>query len=552
MFVVSGTRPRWLAPPRFGHYIGPPMRRSVFSALLASDPRVRGFFPRDFTEEVAWDAAATQASARRMSAELLAEIARQSRSLPPSAARDRHIANLAEPGTSVVVTGQQVGLFGGPLYTLHKAATAVARARWLAERTGRPCVPLFWLQTEDHDYAEVRTVTVLAPDSPVTLELPPEPEPTRVSIAHRLVPAAIDEPCRKLESALGSLPHAAEVLALIRTHYVPGRSLAAAFAGVIAAVFREEGLVLFDPRTPAVAMAAAPLLSQVLAEHPRLCAALEARCQAIRDAGCDVQVPPRKDTSLMFFHPNGSDGARHRLVSCEGGFVTPEGPVDAATLVALLETDPLRFSTSALLRPLVQDRLLPTAAYIGGPAEVSYFAELAPVYEALNVTMPMVASRVRLRLVDPTVRSLLERLGISPGDVERPKDVLLTSIAARGRGESTEALSERLMGAVQKELDALDALDITDLAGPIRRARETCSKALFGLAGKVERALAERDRVLVDRVDRVASALYPGEVPQERAYGFLAIAARVGIEALARAVLGAAASFDPKPKDVFL
>src|SRR6185369_16560382 len=107
-----------------------------------------------------------------------------------------------------VVTGQQVGLFGGPLYTLHKAATIVARARWLAERTGRPAVPVFWLQTEDHDYAEVRTVRTLAPDGPVTLALPEESEATRISVAHRLVPEAIDSTFRALEAALGSLPHA--------------------------------------------------------------------------------------------------------------------------------------------------------------------------------------------------------------------------------------------------------------------------------------------------------------------------------------------------------
>jgi bacillithiol biosynthesis cysteine-adding enzyme BshC len=529
------------------------MRPSVFTTLLAGDPVVRGFFPRDFRDEAAWVASAEAASTRRLRPEILSDLRRQSRALPPSAARDRHVALLAEPGTSVVVTGQQVGLFGGPLYTLHKAATIVARARWLAVRTGRPSIPIFWLQTEDHDYAEIRKVATLAPAGPVTLALPAESEATRTSVAHRFVPDAIENTFSELEAALGSLPHASAVLALLRTHYVPGCSLAAAFAGVIAELFRDEGLVVFDPRTPAVAKASAPLFARVIAEHPRLCAALEARCQAIQDAGCEVQVPSRPGTSLLFFHPRGEAGPRYRLVAGGAGFETPVGGVDTATLLALLEREPLRFSTSALLRPLVQDTLLPTAAYVGGPAEVSYFAELSPIYEALDVTMPVVAPRARLRLLEPTVRSLLDRLGIAAVAVETKKDALLVALAARGRGERTDAaLAARLVDPLHRELDALETLGLHDLVAPIRRAREACAKTLEGLASKVERALAERDRVLVERVDRVTAAIHPNETPQERAYGFLAIAARVGIAPMIRAILDAAGAFDPNPRDVLL
>lgn len=529
------------------------MAESVFAALLASRPGAKGLLPWTFAEEAAWLAAAERARERRLSSSLLDEIARQSALLPRSDARDRHIERLARPGATVLVTGQQVGLFGGPLYTLHKAATAIARARYIEERTGSPCIPLFWLQTEDHDYAEIARVTVSTPAGPITLALPPESEPSRVSVAHRRLPPEIESLALSLEDALASLPHATEVANLVRRHYVPERPIATAFAALVADLWNHEGLVVLDPRVLPVSRLASSLFRRVLEEHASLTTDLVARVALLRNLGCQEQVKCRTDASLLFFHPRGPEGPRYRLVRSGEGWETPEGSVSHSTLVDLAEREPLRFSTSALLRPLVQDALLPTCAYIGGPAEVSYFAQLPPVYERIGIPMPLIAPRARLRLVDATTRSLLSRLGLEPADTDEPRAALLRRCSVRNdvltRGDDVRS---RLLSPLERELAALAAAGVPELANPIRRTQEACARAIAKLAEKVDRAAIENDRVTAERVDRVLSALCPGGVPQERAYSALSMAARVGPAPLTRAVLAAATSFDPAVRDVIL
>lgn len=531
------------------------MRPSVFSALLSESPEALRLLPSRFREESAWDAASKRASGAErgesgVASDVLEEIRRQSRALPFPDAREDELERLSQPRASVVVTGQQVGLFGGPLYTIYKAATAIERARSVEARTGCPCIPVFWLQTEDHDYAEIASVTVATPSGPATFRLPADPEPSRISLAHRAVPPEIEVALVAAERALAPLPYAGDVLRLLREHYVAGRSLAAAFGGLMTELFRDEGLVVFDPRVPVVARAAVPLFTRILEEHDAIAALLAARCEAIRGAGLEVQVPVRPDASLLFFHARGVEGARYRLIRKGSGFETPGGPVTLDELLRTLHEEPLRFSTSALLRPLLEDVILPTCAYVGGPAEVSYFAELPPLYQRLGVTMPLIAPRARLRILDASTRSLLERLGISGADVETPRDALLARVARRHEGGSAADIEARLLAPLARELDALGALGLRDLGDPIQRARETCSRAVAKLAGKVERMLNERDEVAVDRVDRVRLALFPDDRPQERAYGFLALAAKIGIEPLIRNIMAAARSLDPSVRDV--
>jgi bacillithiol biosynthesis cysteine-adding enzyme BshC len=528
------------------------MAESVFAALLSGRPEALRLLPGRFADPEAWRSAAEVAATRAVAGPLLEELARQSAGLPRCEARERNLELLGRAGTSVIVTGQQVGLFGGPLYTLHKAATAIARARMVTELSGLACVPLFWLQTEDHDYAEIAQVTVGAPSGPVTLALPADPEPCRIAVAHRCVPDEVTALLDRMADALAPLPHAGAVLEVLRAHYVPGRPLALAFAGLLAELWRGHGLVILDPRGPAVAHLAAPLMKRALDEHEAIAADLSARAEMIAKAGCSEQVHTRADASLVFFHPEGSTGPRYRLVRRGQAWETPAGPVSRQTLDDLLVQDPLRFSSSALLRPLLQDALLPTCAYVGGPAELAYFAQLPPVYARLGVLMPLIAPRARLRVIDGTTRSLLGRLGLTAADVDLPRAALLARVAAdTNASRDVQALRARLLGALEQELGALSALGFEQLADPIRRTRDTCAAALNKLADKVEQAALERDHVACERIDRVIAALRPEGEPQERAYGFAALAARAGTDALLRAILEGAAPLDPGVRDVY-
>ncbi|HVR63066.1 MAG TPA: bacillithiol biosynthesis BshC, partial [Polyangia bacterium] len=300
------------------------MRRAFSSSYLAGEPAARAFIPAEFRDGATRVAAARAAAKRAAAPGLIAALREQDARLPDSAARRRHVELLAGGGCAVVATGQQVGLFLGPLYSFYKAASAVAVARAIAAESGVPCVPLFWLQTEDHDFAEIAGCTVAGTDgAPVTLSLRTDggdrSDDGRVSIAHRALGDEVAALLDALGEALPAGDAATEVLALLRAHYRPGRSLAGAFAGVMATLFADEGLVVLDPRHPAVSAHAAPIYERVLSRHAAVERALNAQCARLRDAGFDEQIVPRPDCSLLFFHPRGAAGPRFRLQRAPDG-----------------------------------------------------------------------------------------------------------------------------------------------------------------------------------------------------------------------------------------
>ena len=500
--------------------------------------------------------ARTVARARRpVAPEVHRVLVAQNARLAPSPARDAHLEALRS-GAAAVVTGQQVGLFLGPLYTLYKAASAVVLARALAEQTGAPVVPVFWLQTEDHDLPEIASAAVPSRAQVTTLALPIDAA-NRIAIAHCRLPAEIDGCLDALAEALSPgtgasdgapSPHTAEHLARLRRHYRPGAAWADAFAGVLAELFAPEGLVMIDPRDPALAAQVAPVHARALAEAEPIAAALIANnAELVRD-GFATAVHVRPGAPLSFFHPDGAEGPRVRLEPAPGspgssdGFVEcgrPASPVHRrAELAAALAADPMRFSTSALLRPIVQDALLPTAAYVGGPAEVAYFAQLPPLYRAYGRAMPIVVPRSRFRIVDERAHRLLGRLGLTVADAERPEPELLARL--RRPGPSGADVCDRLLAPFARAHGELAATTASpEIARAMARTLVSVERAIGKLAGKVERAALYQDASLVDAVRRLRALLAPDGAPQERVLALAGFAARGGDRAITARVLAA-------------
>ncbi len=517
------------------------MARPFSSSFLAGDARAAPFLRADFRDEAARAEHVRRASARRASPALLSALAAQQRALPKSAARERALEQLARGGTAAVVTGQQVGLFLGPLYTVYKAATAIAAARALTAQTGTPCVAVFWLQTEDHDFPEIQQCRVLSPHGePLTLSLQDGETGAgadRVSVKHRRLGPSVEAQLLLLESTLRELPHAAEALRLLRAHYRPQATLAEGFAGTLAELFAEEGLLFLDPREPEVAALAAPLHARAVAEREAISAALHERARALEAAGFEVQVHVREGSPLSFFHPHGPRGPRCRLDPTPEGFalVGLEGAVSREALAAAAKAEPLCFSSSALLRPVIQDALLPTAAYVGGPGEANYFAQLPPLYPLFDLPVPMFLPRARFRVVEPRVRALLETLQLRPEDAEQPAEALLARTASRVPGDgklpAPGAVRDRIWAETERALGELDALGPALDEGTrdaVLRTRKTVARALERFTRRYERALLTRDEVRVQRLARLRAALYPDGAPQERVYGLPGYLARSG------------------------
>jgi len=551
-------------PPRVG--------RSFSSSFLSGDATARAFFPRDFRDQAARIACARAAAARRIAPAALEVLSEQQARLPPSRARDEQLAALAAGETAVVVSGQQVGLFLGPLYTFYKAASAIAVARALQAEAGVRCVPLFWLQTEDHDFAEIAGCTVSserADGRPTRLALPDEaPHEARRSVAHRQLGPEIGGLLDELAGHLGEGAPARAVMALLRAHYVAGRPLATAFAGALAQVFTEEGLLFLDPRDARIARAVAPLYRRALEDAPLIDRQLAGQAARLAQAGFDEQVPLRAGSPLLFVHRGGPEGPRFRLQRREaepdrparddGGDYVLAGTdevVSSREVVRHLEQEPLSCSTSALLRPLIQDALLPTAAYVGGPAEVSYFAQLMPLYPLFELPPPLVVPRARFRCVDARARRLLDQLGLAPDDLGRPPSELLAKLSvSRGTDAADPAALERLVrdeiAPRVAELAEAVARSRPELARSAARTRRSVAHVLDRLTARYGRALLDRDAVTRDRLTRLRHLLLPEGEPQERTYGWPSLAARVGAEPLRQHVFAALAEHGAFPTDL--
>ncbi|UJR83967.1 bacillithiol biosynthesis cysteine-adding enzyme BshC [Sandaracinus amylolyticus] len=440
-----------------------------------------------------------------------------------SAARRASLDALAR-GAVVVVTGQQLGLFLGPLYTLWKTVSTIRLARQLSAR-GIAAVPLFWMQSEDHDWDEIRTVRWLGAEGMREASLPErDASGARSSIAHARFGAEIDAVLEALD--LRRTEHGAWLHALLAEHHRPGASLPDAFGAVLTTLFEPYGLLTLQPRDPALAALAAPIHRRALEAHETITARLVADAARLEAEGKRVPIPVRSDCALSFFHPEGPEGPRYRLAPRGDTFALSGAPrtLSRDELFARLEDTPLALSTSALLRPALQDHLLPTAAYVGGPSEVAYAAQLPPIYDALGLTMAPYVRRASYVVTSAEDRDALSTLDLTLDDLRRDDEAAL--VQRLGRGPLSEEL-ERLRATVRDGLASaragLEAID-PGLGKSTTKTEETIEHALAKLQSRAERANAARQNTRIATLRRVIAALRPGGAPQERVHALPSLA----------------------------
>jgi bacillithiol biosynthesis cysteine-adding enzyme BshC len=455
-------------------------------------------------------------------------LARQQEGRGATRAAERARA-LAGPGVTAVVTGQQAGLFGGPLFVLWKALGTIRIARRLEERRGRAVVPVFWVASDDHDFAEIRSTSLIDGGGTIrTLRYAPrrEPvgEPAWAIVLDDTVGALVEELGEALPPALGR----DETLAVVAESYRPGLTLSEAFARFVSRLLPE--LVVLDPADAALKRLVAPVLARELGEDsPTSRLALEAG-RALLAAGYHQQVPVRAGFLNLFAVVEG----QRRALALANGVVEVRGtrerwPVEEA--LRRLDADPGPWSPGALLRPLAQDALLPTAAYVGGPAEIAYHAQIAPSYPHFGIPRPALVPRPSLTLVEPPQARALdaERLGL--GDLVGDPEALV-SRWAREAYPDVEAVFARTRDAIEREMTsveaALGAHDPT-LRAATASARGRALHQVEGLHEKALRVLKKRDQGRAERLRRTRDALFPGGALQERGLGLVGALGRHGL-----------------------
>lgn len=505
----------------------------VVTGLRSGSGAINGFLPPLPRDAAGWQAVARQAArAERLPAAAVAALVERQRALGAGPASLAGAARLAEPGVFAVVTGQQPGLYGGPLLSFHKAAGALALARQLALTLGAPVVPLFWSASEDHDFDEGNQLTVLDRQGQAR-RFALDEHGDRRSVADLDVPSeSTDALHAEVAAALPETPRAAEALALLRRR--PEESYAAWSARCLLQVFGDQGLVVIEPRV------LAPWLGGAYAWLVRHGAAIrrEVRASAERltAAGLPAPVSGRPE-DLPLFLRTALGGPRLRLGVTEAGAVLHDGHPAGGSLDDLarrVEQQPLLASADVVGRVFLQDRILPVLAYVGGPTELAYLAQVAAAHRALGQPVPVAVPRPSATWVEARALETAEAFGLSleqvlggaaPGprpphpDVER----LLTDVR-----EALEA--HRRRAALLVEGGAVGA-------ARLRAALERLLAAWEHDVPKIQAGLRSDDERDSGRFERLRALVLPRGRPQERTLSILTPLSRYGLAGV-RAALG--------------
>jgi len=447
----------------------------------------------------------------------------QSRAFGCDSAADRNLDRLAA-GAVAIVTGQQVGLFGGPAYSFYKALGAVALAEQLTAQ-GIEAVPVFWLAAEDHDLAEVNHTWWLGRGGLERLELPGAPAGARVGDVP--LGAAI-APLVERAISLVEGPGADVLAAALRESYLPQETFCTAFGKLVARALAGRGLVLLDPLGAELHRLAAPIYRRALEESGELTGELLARNKLLEGAGFHAQVKVTEGSTLLFLIV---DGKRLPLQRRNGAFVAGGRTFPLCDLLKILDDAPERFSADALLRPVVQDGLLPTAGCLGGPAEIAYFAQAEVIYRRLLGRMPAVLPRPGFTLVEPPVQRLLRKYSLQVHDLFGGAQKLRTKMESawltKGLGKRFERGEKTLRGTLEKLREPVGKVDAT-LLGALENAQKKMLYQLGKLRARTARAEAFRAGVIDRHEKALLDALYPHRGLQERSLCLLPFFARHG------------------------
>ena len=441
-------------------------------------------------------------------------------------------------GAGVVVTGQQVGLFGGPLFTPFKAATAIARARQ-ATAAGRPHAAIFWLASEDHDFAEINHVTFPARRDLRKLVYSATPETARP-----VGSVVLDESITPLINQAWELLGSSDAMDALAEAYKPGRTFAQAFADFYAKVFSSQGLLILDAEGRDVHRMGAPVLRAAIERADEFHARLLERSRELEAAGYHVQVAVTGNStgaSSLLFLIDDRSGARVALKRLPETSAEPDGLWQAgrakysnSDILGILDTEPERISPSALLRPIFQDFLLSTSLTIGGPAEVAYFAQSAVLFERILGRMTPVQPRFSATLIEPAIGELLHQHELTPERVFAESQESLTQLLA---ARAIPIDGKRKLAAAGNALDAeleflLDWMGGLD-PGLGRSAATAASKMRYQM-NRLRRLAAnfqlQREVSLRRHAEAISQALYPEGGLQERLHGAAYYFARHGFE----------------------
>ena len=510
------------------------VRRFPWIRRLAADyaydfGAVAPFFSGDPADRSAWADAVVRAQAhdrRRPEIAAMLEAQQELRGAPPEAREAARL--LADPRCVAILTGQQAGLFGGPIFTLLKALTALKLAAQVSRDHGVPVVAVFWIDAEDHDWEEVRSCTVFDEEfAPRTIALPPRPSADPSPVASIKLDDSILPALHDLGGTLPPTPFRADLLAALERAYAPGGGMADAFGRWLEQVLGDRGLVVYDSSDAA----SKPLVSSVFARElsmPGQTARLASLAGSDLVArGYHAQVHAQDDSAALFR----LDGGRRAIRKHDGQFIIGDERLGVDALLKQATERPTSFSPNVLLRPVVQDTIFPTVCYVAGPNELAYLGQLRGVYQHFGVPMPLMYPRASATVLDAAAMRFLTKYklpleALQAQDEAALNDLLRAQIPPAVEESFAEA-AHTIEAQMNQLIAAIPALDPT-LEGATRSTLGRMQHDLETLHNKMIQAAKRRDETLRRQFMHARALAFPDGHAQERTIGFVSLLNQYG------------------------
>ncbi|MCX6564282.1 MAG: bacillithiol biosynthesis cysteine-adding enzyme BshC [Candidatus Aminicenantes bacterium] len=486
--------------------------------------KVDEFYNGDFRDFAAFERQTERVIARPLPRKLLAEVLiEQNQSYGCGSRTLGHIQKIAEEKACAIVTGQQVGLFSGPLYTIYKALTAIKLAEDLNRRGLGSYVPVFWLASDDHDLSEIDHIVLLDKDRRLENVRCPMPSgDAKIPASNVILPPDILDCLRRLVDVTRDSEFKAGIIEQLADAYRSGRSMVEAFARWMTRLFASSGLIFMDAGHPGLKALGRDVFYREIAEESPSTEAALATSEKLRQAGYDEQIHLHDRILNIFYAEQG----RRTIQRNAAGFEIKDPPqtFQKEKLLALATDKPFLFSPNVLLRPLYQDALLPTVAYIGGPGEIAYFAQMKGVYDRFELPMPVIYPRKSVTIVEKKIGHILKKYDLQIPEIWSKADHIIPEAAK-------DAIPESMNAALRLALSHLDQ-DFESLAREIA-AFEPTLKNSAGLAQgrmrqqwsflekKILQAAKKRNEIAVQQLRQAIDNLYPNRNLQERVFNIV-------------------------------
>lgn len=435
-----------------------------------------------------------------------------------------NIEKLSHAQGHAVVTGQQAGLFTGPLYTVYKALTAIKLSRQLKDKYQAEFVPVFWIESNDHDFDEVNHVNVLNfEDELIEVKYEPLGYKFGSPVKDVKIDENIGEVIGKLAKLLPETEFKDDVFNMLRNSYLPGLSFSQAFGKMMSFLFKDFGLILLDPSDHRLKRLMTPIVRREIESELETTSIVNRSGEKLRSLGYQAQIERSEQSTNIFVE---EDGTRRKLLFIDGKFVIDgvNRSLSSLEVIEMLHEQPWKFSPNVCLRPVVQDYILPTVAYVAGPAEISYFVQLRDLYEYMGVEMPIIYPRASFIIVEPKVQRAIQMNGLNLSELSEDYEKLFARLSRQRISKHVEEAigsARSRIGSILKELST----DLKKVDPNVVNVVESTVMKIYHqidqLKEKTYQMQRTRDEITKRQVKRACMNIYPYGKHQERVFNIV-------------------------------